>query len=317
MLLLDVTRLSTFAMKYRGIGVKCLGMTKKVKKYDYLLQLYSRVNKYLSDSTQKPEDLQEVIVSFCIVVERVLKMKLHKKNPVLIFDASNLKSDDAISAIALQKEDSIETINIYSAMARFKILFKKVLLDEEVIAIRDIYKVRNSLVHGYVSEEKIIVDKEDIVKKMSFIWPKISDLTKSLLGKERILSSKPKKTYTELEFKKALVEELLKKINQPVKDVYFIQDSVLYSAGGIRCPRCHSRSFNKRDDIFNENGGLGLIDPSLFSIKRYSQSYSEIYKCSKCNLELTQSEYDLFLREAPLINPDYQRFDSGYGSLIE
>lgn len=292
-------------------------MARKTKEYKYLLHLYSRVNKYLSDNKPKTEELEEVIVSFCTVVERVLKMKLHSKNPILIFDVSKLKDDDAISALAMKTDTSVETIKIQSTLNRFKILFKKTFSDEELISIKDIYNVRNNLVHSYLSEERVTLDKDDFIKKMSFIWPKISKLTKSLLGKERILSSTPKKSYTEAEFKKAIIDELMKKIGQPVKSNY---SELLYTSDNIangysshnsydkKCPRCQLFEFGVSNKKFGASGyGIGgnisVIEAVLFNsvtslggdLGRYS--HPQIYRCKKCNLELTQSEYELYLKE--------------------
>lgn len=293
-------------------------MARKTKEYDYLLQLYSRVNKYLSDNRPKPEELEEVIVSFCVVVERVLKMKLHAKNPILIFDVSRLKDDETISALALRTDTTIETINIQSTLNRFKILFKKTFSEEEIISIKETYKVRNSLVHSYLSEEKVITDKEDLIKRMSFIWPKISKLTKSVLGKERILSSKPKKSYTELEFKKAIVDELMKKIKQPVRSSYSLGVGTTFSDGfsvanglttpypssGTECPRCSSMQFSINNEPFHASGfGIGgsanIFEPILYASSGYGFGGStvQIYKCKNCNLELTQNEYELVKKE--------------------
>jgi hypothetical protein len=298
-------------------------MSKKAKEYDYLLHLYARVNKYLNDDRQKIGELQEVIVSFCIVVERILKMKLHTKNPLLVFDVSRFKNDDGLlSTLALGTEDSVETINIYSALARFEILFKKQLSKDEVESIKNIYNIRNKFVHSYCSEDEMIADKEGVVTQMSFIWPKISKITQSILGKERILSIKPKKTYTEEEFKKAMLEEVMKKIRQPVKNIYgniaeitLDESTGYFNTSSKQCPRCGNLSFNASDSYgssgFGIGGNVSFFEPAIYSsvIGRGVggfELHAQLYKCSKCNLELTQNDYDLFIKETSKTNNSRQ-----------
>lgn len=97
-----------------------------------------------------------------------------------------------ISVLAKNIVVDAETIKIHSTLNRFEILFDKTFSAQEILSIKDIYVVRNSLVHNYLSEENLIKDKQGLIKQMSYIWPKISKLAKSVLGRERILSSKPK-----------------------------------------------------------------------------------------------------------------------------
>ena len=52
-------------------------MDKNRQNYEYLLRLYSSVDEYLSGVSTKQENLPEVVVSFCIATEKILKIKLH------------------------------------------------------------------------------------------------------------------------------------------------------------------------------------------------------------------------------------------------
>ena len=72
----------------------------KKEEYNYLFYLYNRINDFLSDEKWKDHELGDIIVSFCTVFEKILKIKLYKKNPMLVYDSRKLKDNNEISAKA-------------------------------------------------------------------------------------------------------------------------------------------------------------------------------------------------------------------------
>jgi hypothetical protein len=133
-------------------------MPTKNKNYKYLIRLYSLVDDYLANHRDQYDNLPEVIISFCIVVERVLKIKLHQKNPVLIFDSSRFRDNNVFITIVKNKELNIETIKASEAISRYKLIFKNKFSDDEIQAILNIYEKRNHLIHSHKSDD-IILDE--------------------------------------------------------------------------------------------------------------------------------------------------------------
>lgn len=80
--------------------------------YEYLLRLYSQVDDCLADIPSKQENLPEIIIAFCITIEKLFKIRLHGENPVLVYENSKIKENDALITIIKEKELSIETIKI-------------------------------------------------------------------------------------------------------------------------------------------------------------------------------------------------------------
>ncbi len=275
-------------------------MARKKANYKYLSFLYSRVSDFLSNEDIAQEDLPDAIVSFCIVVEKVLKVKLHKRNPVLIFETSSVKDDDALSAVALKKEKNIETVKIENIIKRFGIVFRRIFTPDELQALRDIYEVRNCFVHGYKADDEIIFDEENVVKKMGTIWEKISKIAVSLFGRENVKDGKPKKKYTQEELEKVLEEEVRKMITPP-RDRFGFGALLTTQPGvswfehpymaGDKCPRCGSPSFSLGDTGNSLTGSpYGTITKLGFLTD------SSLYKCKKCNLELTEKQYEIAKR---------------------
>ena len=271
-------------------------MKKNKSDHKYLLTLFSRVNDFLSNGNIR-EDLPDIIVSFCVVVEKIMKIKLYRKNPLLVFDISCLKSDEnVLPVILLKKEVDIETAKIEKIISRFEIIFKRVFTTDELQAIRDIYKIRNNFIHGYKSDEKIIFNTEDIVKKMGTIWEKISTIITSLFGKENIKSREPKKKYTEKELEKVLENEVRKMI-QPLQNNASVFRS-LSSVGNIapstylnvfsknKCPRCGYYSLALND--YNSASAIDAMGQVLSLNDR-----TNLYKCDNCHLELTEKQYEI------------------------
>lgn len=273
----------------------------KKDNHKYLLSLYSKVNQFLASNQNDQEELPDVVVSFCIVVEKILKIKLHKKNPLLVFDVSRMKDDDSLSSAVLKKEENIETIRIQNVIRRFEIVFKEVFSSGELQALKDVYGMRNHFVHGYKSDSKIDFDREDIIKKMGTIWDKIPQLAIALFGKDSIKRSIPKKKYTEEELEAVLIEEVKKKVGAN-KNIYSSRvydfgirdhdpESVLawsFDSVGGKCPRCGFYGFA----LESSQPDFEPYAP-VASASRFGVSPSDLYKCKKCHLELTRKEYEI------------------------
>ena len=275
----------------------------KEKNYEYLLRLYSQVDDYLADTSGTQENLPEVVVAFCIITEKLFKLKLHKENPVLVYENTKLKENDALVSIVKEREINIETIKIGEVINRYKLMFENEFSDDEMQVLIDIYNARNHFIHGYQSDDKILSDEENIVKKMGTVWEKISAQGLSLFGKDLIKANKPKKKYSEEELEKVLIEEVRKKIQStreeygtsfgvtrgfainnelPLTSRFSTYNSVL-GFTGEECPRCGSYDFY-----------LDEPNPNVFTlVYSSSRTFSDLYKCQRCNLELTKKEYEI------------------------
>jgi hypothetical protein len=285
-------------------------MAKNKLNHKYLISLYTKVDDFLDKRNIAKEELPDSIVSFCIVAEKVLKIKLHSKNQFLVFEASNI-TENTIPIIALGGEENIPTAKIKDVIGRFGVVFKEIFTPDEFQALKDIYVVRSSFVHGYKSDDQIVFDAENIVSKMGTLWPKISEIAIYLFGKKRIKSGKPRKKYTEKELQEVLEDEVRKMIKplstsswQSVTGLRFMSESAnefspisyrtsaVVGAGfisGDRCPRCGSLSFsldNSRTDWSRIN--LYAIMPG-----ETFDSGSNLYKCKDCHLELTEKQYEI------------------------
>lgn len=278
-------------------------MKKKIIKHKYLLHLYGRVNEYLGSEEKDRSDyvFPDVVVSFCIVVEKIFKLKLHKKNPFLIFEQTDIKTNDLLSIIALGKEKDFETSKIQNIAHRFKIVFKKIFTDEEMEVLLDIFKVRNSFIHSYKSDELIEYNEEDIIKKMGTLWGKISSIAKTVLGKESIKNTEPKKKYSEHELRSVLIEEVREKIKtyEKINPYMYMgfEEVPAYPIGwetaDNQCPRCHLHTFSLKPlSSFSDLYAYGLTD-STFTFQNITHNPARLYTCKKCGLELTVREYEI------------------------
>jgi DNA-directed RNA polymerase subunit RPC12/RpoP len=265
---------------------------KKDKKinHKYLINLYHFVGDYLASSKNDEDDLPAVVVSFCTVCEKIFKLMLYEKNPVLIFSNKQIKEDDALISIAKKINTKIETIKMRDVINRFKLFFENKFSENEMQFIISLYDLRNELVHGYIIDEKVLVNPEDIVKKMGTVWGKVSEEASRLFGKNEIKYSKPKRKYAESELDKVLTEEVRKKIKN--KENYLlsstmsfvpeISESLVSPYAEKRCPRCGSYSF-----ILKKSN-----DSPYESLVLYS-GMASLYLCAECGLELTQKEYEI------------------------
>lgn len=284
--------------------------------YSYLLHLYSKVDDFLTINGKKQGILLDVIVSFCVVVERIFKIKLYEENPVLLFDVSKMKDNGMLSIILKGKDKDINTIKIEETLERFSLMFPSVLTEGESQALSEIYSIRNCLIHGYRSDISVQFSEDDIIKKMGTIWEKISNQAQLLFGGESIKTSKPKEKYTEEELEDVLVEEVRKKIKSIGKQIGFYfnpnngsikplgdLNSSLYKAYNPQssyflsgsCPRCHSLSFSlgtTNSSIFPTRDTVSLSFKNIYN----NDVFSDLYKCRDCGLELTRREYEIAKR---------------------
>jgi len=260
--------------------------------YQYLLKLYSIVNGYLSDTKDNRENLAEIVVSFCTVSEKIFKIKLYDKNPVLVFDIAKLKDCDQLATIVNREELDVETIKSREAIDRFRIIFKNKFSDSEMQALIDMYKVRNCLIHGYKSDNDILSEEDNIIKKMGTVWGKISEEVTLFFGSENIKVSKPAKKYTEKELENVLTEEVRKKIKDS-RNLWnnFSATNLVHASmtksfnpfmyAGEQCPRCGAYGFSSENSLFEM--------PQVY----INSGISDLYKCKECNLELTKKEFEI------------------------
>jgi hypothetical protein len=293
-----------------------------INDYKYLLKLFNLVNEYLSGVKENEENLSEIIVAFCIVSEKIFKIALYKVNPILVFNGSKLKDENELISIIKNQEKNIETIKMVDAANRYKAIFENKLTNDEAQVLVDIYNIRNGLIHGYKSDSKILLDSDDIIKKMGTVWEKISAEVVLVFGADKIRTSKPRKKYTEEELENILLEEVRKKINEPTNhyngSLFSLDDQSLNiltsrsqyldvaknvtaqfspSYGSVlleRCPRCGNYSFS------GEGSRADII--TAFNLTKKIVS---LYKCSICNLELTEKEYEIAkkIKKSSIIKP--------------
>ena len=270
---------------------------KKIKKieHEYLINLYYSVGDYLSSSNNNEAELPGIVVSFCTICEKLFKLMLYRKNPVLVFDNSKMKDDNSIVAIAKKINIKIETIKMRDVINRFNLFFKNKFSEDEIQSILSLYNIRNELIHGYVVDKEALLDKDDTIKKMGTVWSKISEEIISFFGNTEIRLSKPKKKYTESELERVLEEEVKKKIkneNENLFSIPFLSTAELtpkfadsLGCGHYlerKCPRCGSYDFSLKKSNLNN-----------YAISGYSSGIASLYLCNNCNLELTQKEYDI------------------------
>lgn len=278
-------------------------MAKKKVEYKYLLQQYLKVDNFLVSENASDENLPDIIISFCTVVEKILKIKLYKRNPLLIFDVAKFKEDDALCIVSKKKEKEIETIKIQQLLGRFKLIFNKVFSEEELAVLKDLYDIRNFFIHSYKPDTEASFDSEDIIKKMGTIWDRISTQAVVLFGKGIKKAVEPKKKYSEAELEQVLMREVAAKIrnDQNLAAYPFRAISAGYtmlgSSGSEICPRCRNNTFS-----FEPFGYSDLISSPASSYSAltlgdaYLGKFSDLYRCSVCNLELTKKEYEIAKR---------------------
>jgi hypothetical protein len=275
----------------------------KKRNYKYLLRLYSIVEEYLTSIPTSQENLPDIVLSFCIVIEKMFKIKLYQKNPVLIFENSKIRENDALVAIINEDEQNIESIKIGTVVNRYKLMFKNEFSESEMQVILDIYKIRNHFIHGYKSDDIILSDSENIIKKMGTVWEKISSLATLLFGGLVIKSKKPKNKYSDEELEKVLIEEVKKKIKTRTNmylygTIYNIENAnTSFLSSSKKCPRCGLYGFSNEnfsnDDILSDGMSSVFTAQKIYNTFNSINNTPNLYKCRKCNLELTEKEYEI------------------------
>ncbi len=285
--------------------------------------LYSRVDEFLAGEVDT-NDIPDIIVSFCIVVERLLKIKLYERNPLLVFE-DKVITNSSIAIIALGRKTEHHTAQIKIILGRYGIIFEKVFTEDEFQAIGDIFDLRNDFIHGYADDSSVNYDPDSIVIKIGTVWTKVSEIAVSIFGKKFIKMSNRKKKYTEKQLEKVLEEEVRKMIqslpslarrneqiavlmnsspNLEIDEKLFAAPYHvdLHSADVFRgltggdevCPRCHSRSFVLTKDETNWSfyNSLYAAVPQVL----INENLSNLYKCRQCHLELTPKYYAIAKR---------------------
>lgn len=269
---------------------------KKSDNYHYLIELHSSIDEYLSSSTPNHDKLQTIVVSFCIVTEKIFKIQLYKKNPLLVYNYKKLKEDDAFITIINKKERNVETISIGQLIERYSLLFDERFSGEEMQIIRDLFNIRNHFIHSHQPDNYHLNNADIIITKMGTVWSQISSQSKEIFGNSLIKVKKPKKTYSDSQLKELLKNEVKKKIEKKGNFDEIWSHVVLteeYPAFGIgkseRCPRCGKYGFEK--EPFNTITTCATGSYYFNDFKNYNSD--GLYKCKSCNLELTKKEFEI------------------------
>lgn len=274
-----------------------------IQKHKYLRAICGEVNSFLANPKTDEEKLPHIIVSFCVATEKILKIKLHEKNPVLIFRLEDLKRDNFLLEVVLAKEGNLQTEKITTIINRFRAIFPKLLSEEEAAALRHIYNLRNCFVHSHTHDQSVKINSEDIVKKMGAVWERIRAIGVGIFHQGWFDGRGPVKKYSEEELENALESEVAQLIS-PTFDTRIrgILDNSLLGASsgslyprfGRTCPRCGSRGFSQD----RESGFLSsLANDSPVSVSYYdghmNSVSSNLFRCGVCHLELTERQYEI------------------------
>ncbi len=269
----------------------------KKNEHKYLLYLYNKVNKFLSSkNVEIDECFPEKLVSFCVVIEKLIKIRLYKKNPVLIFALASFKDINLLIAIINGQDKKIKTIEIDLLLERCKSFFPKFLTENELSALREIYHIRNQFIHSYKSDDCNEYDKLDVINKMGSIWDKVSAYAVTFFGNDLIVKHQPKLKYTDEQLNKVLEDEVRTKINNTESEIgvllrYNRDDNYnhfeLLQLGTNVCPRCGSNGFELND---SHDFKFAIDYQPIWDMKN---KFLDLYKCRSCNLELTRKEFDI------------------------
>lgn len=291
-------------------------MKTKEKRYqNFVSSLHSKVDSFLSDEHQDLDEVEEIIVLFCIFTEKTVKTKLYQKNPILCFDLQGpiLKDVSLLASITLGKKIDTTTCrkcNFSTILERFEKVFPRIFTNKEITVLKSISKERNEIVHDYFSKNKDLLNAENLVKKMSEVWPKVSGQGRVVFGKDVIKMGKtPKKLYSQEELDAILESEVEVKLNQgflplsnTLREVSFAShDDSFVSVSGSdehlkqnymsvsyalneECPRCGRNSFSQKFIT-------SAWSSADFTKRKYGDS--DFYECGFCGLELTKTEYEI------------------------
>jgi len=237
-------------------------------------------------------------VDFVFVLEHILKKLLFKKNKLLIY-SFNLDIDK-VNAVLKDKPHTFFTIQISESLPRFVKIFPRSKLCKHEASIGIIISNRNQLEHGI--DLKNMQTKEQLAAVLSNVFPAFLIEAKKVLGALPSAKTKPEKSYSEKDIQNIYDDIVLSKINNynenpfptfalhnntvdlnAANDVFaskFNINSGLYNLLSEQCPRCFGYYFSKKQKDYG------------FILNISHQNDADLYVCSKCNLELTQLEYD-------------------------
>lgn len=261
----------------------------KDSKYKSVLNKIKQISDILDIDSPQEEEVHEAVVNFVNILEYIIKKKLFKKNKLLIYEF-NSTNVDILKAIISEKVKNINTINVSNSFLRYKKFYPKSKLIKQEESIEILIENRNELIHSI--NLKNIQNKEDLIGILGSVFPILLLDSKEVLGVLTIAKVKKEKIYTEKDIQKIYEDNLLAKVNIK-KDInpLFVNGfnnlienkQMFFSFGSEICPRCSNFSLSKKIDA-----------PLIFSlVERISMgNNSDLYVCSKCNLELTPSEYD-------------------------
>ena len=283
----------------------------KNQENNFLIKHFGKVDECIRNNVCESTEFPDVLISFCFVVEKILKIKLYKKNPVLVFHDYDLKNEDNLIGIVLEKEETLKTIKMGQVIDRFRTIFEKELSEVENTSldlVTEIYELRSFFSHSHKSDDKITFDQNDLIKKMATVWELISRIAVELFGRNIISNTTPLKKYTEEELQEILdneVREIIKPITADtgpliVRNSRFYEEQIplvsrgsvyglnTYLSGGEQCPRCGLNTL-LLDNFGNDSWSVYGISSTLSA---YPNSESGLYKCSNCQLQLTPSQYE-------------------------
>jgi hypothetical protein len=280
----------------------------KDAKYKSITSKAKKVGQVLDNTNPTEEDIHDAVVDLVSIMEYVVKKKLFLKNKVLIYELNSIEPNDIKHILKGTIKDR-NTVGAFEAFNRYKLFYPKSKLVKQTKGIEILIRNRNELVHGLTLKE--IQKKEDLIAFLSVVFPAFITDSKPILGALSIPKVNKEKTYTEKDIQKVYEDILLSKINnyneytstasisndsilinpnfnppQPtVTTIFnpsFVPSSENYIIGNFgkeKCPRCTAQAMSRT------NNGLSF---SFFHTKS-----QDLYICSKCNLELTPTEYEM------------------------
>jgi len=237
-------------------------------------------------------DLLEAVLNLTFVLEQFFKIKIAKKNILLVY--SKLPETDQIKKI-LNKEcvENNNTIKALDAFNLFKILFPKTRLAKQKQSVELIITARNEIYHHIVPYKKI--NNAELQKLVLTTFHALINDSQTVF-KYKAPAKQEGTTFTTEEVEKIFDKVVEKKIQK--RDSLFtpgmtiagyynepLPISGILSTTGLECPRC---------------GFYTLQSPTedLSFVLSASRSFAPgvLYKCQNCHLELTEEEYEAVQR---------------------
>lgn len=277
---------------------------KKIEEYEFLLRKYHEVSDYIGNKKPDFLILPDVIVSFCIFIERLLKIKLYKENPLLPYRSNYLTNFDNLVGIIKKKESGLKTLEFGDTINLYRKIFPNSFNDAEEGIFLEIYKIRNEFVHSHRADIDRVLSYDDIFTKIATVWGGISKIAKTIFGERAVKSVKPSKVYTDEDLRRIQEEEVKKIIGSKIfgnrdfttsfvphvdmHDVYSIDMAYIKNE---QCPRCGRHAFLPRKD----NKPPSYLDVQI-EWNEYLPITPDVYKCNHCGLEFTRNQYEIAKR---------------------